>query len=182
MEERCTRHTGLPTERVRCSQGTCTQHVYHDPVLLWTCTRPMAPHLTGPSCSLTTAKCSVAPKSAEPQNHAHAGQQASGCKARWVGYLGTQRSLNTPHPPSWPGMQTLSQGLAKCMAGPGDLVAAMEADALRAGRRSVHPSPSLLLILPHLSGRTWDRGLACPWLQPWLESEGQEGGAHHQGA
>ena len=100
MEDRCTRHAGLPTETVRCAQGTCTQHVYHDPALRRTCTRPVAPHLTSPPCSLTTVKCSVAPKSAEPHNHAQPSQQASGCKARWVGHLGTQRSLNTrpPHP------------------------------------------------------------------------------------
>lgn len=101
---------------------------------------PVAPHLTGPPCSLITAKCSVAPKSTEPRKLAHPGQQGSGCKARWVGHLGTQRSLNTPHP-AGRGMQTPSQGPAKCRAGPEDLEAAVEADSGREGQTT--PSPLL---------------------------------------
>ena len=82
----------------RCAQTTCPQHLYREPALRRMCTRPMAPHLTGPPRSLTTANCSVAPKSTKPCNHARPGRQASGCKARWGGHLGMQKSLNTPHP------------------------------------------------------------------------------------
>lgn len=98
MEERCARHTDLHSERARCAQETCTQHLYHGPALRWMWTRPMALSLTGPPCSLTTAKCSVAPKSAEHQNHAYPGKQGSGCKARRVGPLGMPRSPSTPQP------------------------------------------------------------------------------------
>ena len=82
----------------RCAQTTCPQHLYRKPALRLMCTRPMAPHLTGPLRSLTTANCSVAPKSTKHCNHARPGRQASGCKARWGGHLGMQKSLNTPHP------------------------------------------------------------------------------------
>ena len=98
MEERCTRHTDLHSERARYAQETCTQRLYHDPTLRWTCMRPVALYLAGLPCSLTAAKCSVAPKSAEHQNHAYAGKQGSGCKARRAGHLGMQRSPSTPHP------------------------------------------------------------------------------------
>ena len=87
-----------PFRRARCAQEICPQHLYHGPALRWMCTRPMALSLTGPPCSLTTAKCSVAPKSAEPQNHAYPGKQGLGCKARRGGHLGMPRSPSTPQP------------------------------------------------------------------------------------
>ena len=62
------------------------------------CGPTMALSPTGPPCSLTTAKSSVAAKSAEPRNRAYPGKQGSGCQARRVGHLGMQRSSSTPHP------------------------------------------------------------------------------------
>ena len=57
----------------------------------------MALSLTGPPCSFTTARCSVAPKSAEHRIRAYPGKQGSGCMARRLAHLGMQRSSSTPH-------------------------------------------------------------------------------------
>ena len=101
-------------------------------------------------------------------------RQASGCEARWVGHLGTRWPVTIPTPPSWPGPQTPPRGPGAWTPGHGWARApgGSSGGRLRAGRSRSSPCPSPFLLPACLPGRTLDRGPACAWLQPWVESEG----------
>ena len=109
-----------------------------------------------------------------PRTMSAPARHTSGCKARWVGHLGTRRPVNTPTPTqlawtadSTPGSRCMDPG-----AWLGQGSCRQQGGQLRAGRSRSAPSPSPFLLLPCLPGRTLDRGPAWAWLQPWAESEG----------